>query len=70
VEKLLGKKTKRSNKILDNSVNLPNCVSQQFNIKGGLHVLIYTSEEILAGETLYYDYNLGGLNEVDTNQYD
>jgi SET domain-containing protein len=41
-----------------------------FNINGGLHVLIYTIRDIEEGETLFYDYNAGKLDEVDTNLFD
>jgi hypothetical protein len=56
-------------KLVDEPVNLPNCQSQKFNIDGGLHVLIYTSKDISAGETLFYDYNAGGLDEINDEDY-
>jgi SET domain-containing protein len=41
-----------------------------FNINGSLHVLIYTIRDINEGETLFYDYNGGKLDEVNTDLFD
>jgi hypothetical protein len=38
-------------------------------IDGSLHILLYTTRNIHPGETLYYDYNEGGLNEKDTSNF-
>jgi hypothetical protein len=69
------KKLKRSSKHKqgrstdEEPINLPNCQSQKFNVDGGLHVIIYTLRDISVGETLFYDYNAGGLDEVNTGDY-
>jgi len=64
------KKSKRKNVESSERINHPNCHAQMFNIDGSLHVLIYTIRDIKEGETLFYDYNGGMLNEVDTNSFE
>ncbi len=46
-----------------------NIKSIKTKIDGGIHILLYTSRNIHPGEILYYDYNEGGLNEIDTSNY-
>jgi hypothetical protein len=46
-----------------------NVKSIKVKIDGSLHILLYTTRNIHPGETLYYDYNEGGLNEKDTSNF-
>jgi integrase len=46
-----------------------NVKSMKAKIDGGIHILLYTMRNIHPGETLYYDYNQGGLNEKDTSNF-
>jgi len=64
------KKSKNKRGKSSEPINHPNCHAQMFNINGSLHVLIYTIRDIEEGETLFYDYNAGKLDEVDTNLFD
>ena len=47
-----------------------NLESYKFRIDNQIHIILYARRGIEKGETLYYDYNNGGLDEYQTSHFD
>jgi integrase len=46
-----------------------NLLTMKCNIDDNLHILLFTSRDVEAGEILYYDYNAGPLKEYETSNF-
>jgi len=46
-----------------------NVKSMKCDIDGSIHIILYTTRNVHPGETLYYNYNEGALDEKETKEF-
>ena len=59
-----------NNKKENSKLKQQNVVSKRYNIGGEARVILLAKREIKQDEILYYDYNEGGFNTYDTEDFE